>query len=375
MKQKLTPRLTKRDNSAGLDATERMLKEITEANGVPGHEDEVRAIMRREFKGLADKIERDKMGSIMAVKRGTSASPRVMVVGHMDEVGFMVKQITKDGYIKFLPLGGWWGHVALGQRMRIITDNGPVLGVVGSRPPHILEQKDRERVLEIKDMFIDVGAQANFDVRKKLGIKVGDPIVVDSQFTIMGNRSMYMSKAFDNRVACAIVLDILKTFNKKRHPNTLLACASVQEEIGLRGAQTLSYIAEPDICLVVDTGLGLDVPPDGFGVEERLGNGPAILIYDAGMLPNTKLRNLVIATAEKKKIPFHLAYMERGATDGGRIHISRGGVPSVVIGPPVRYIHSHNSILNRADYDSTVALLIELIQKLDAKTVQSLTEG
>jgi phosphohistidine phosphatase SixA len=130
---------------------------------------------------------------------------RVMVVGHMDEIGFMVKEITKDGYIKFLPLGGWWGHVALGQRMRIITSQGPVLGIVGSKPPHMLSATEREKVLDIKAMFIDVGVQAKFDVKKKLGIKVGDPIIPDSDFTIMGNKQVYCSKAFDNRSACAAV--------------------------------------------------------------------------------------------------------------------------------------------------------------------------
>ena len=129
-----------------MDNSEILLKEITEANGVSGYEAEVRAIMKREFGGLVDSIETDRMGSIMGVKKGTSDKPRVMVMGHMDEIGFMVKEITKEGYVKFLPLGGWWGHVALGQRMRIITSKGPVIGVVGSTPPHLLPMKEREKV-------------------------------------------------------------------------------------------------------------------------------------------------------------------------------------------------------------------------------------
>jgi putative aminopeptidase FrvX len=358
-----------------MDATELLLKEITEANGVSGYESEVRTIMARELKGKVDEIQYDKMGSVLGRKKGTSAAPKVMMVGHMDEIGFMVKEITKDGYIKFLSLGGWWGHVALGQRMRIITSKGPVLGVIGSKPPHMLMQSEREKVLEIKDMFIDVGAQQKFDVKKKLGIKLGDPIIPDSQFTIMGNSKMYMAKAFDNRVACAIVLDVVKHFKKASHPNTILAGASVQEEVGLRGAQTLAHLADPDVCIVVDTGIALDMPPDGFSKAERIGAGPCILLYDAVMIPNLKLRDLVISVAEKKKIPFHLTYMERGGTDGGRVHMSRIGVPSIVIGPPVRYIHSHNSILNRADYDNTVKLVVELVKALDQRTVKSLTEA
>ena len=168
--------------------------------------------------------------------------------------------------------------------------------------------------------------------------------------------------------------DIVKKFKRVKHPNTLLAAASVQEEVGLRGAQTVGYMGNPDVCIVCDTGIAQDIPPEGFSKEEKVGAGPAILIYDAGMIPNLKLRDLVVKTAEQKKIPHHLTYMERGATDGGRIHVGRIGVPSVVIGPPVRYIHSHNSILHRTDYDNTVKLITEVVKKLDARTVRSLTE-
>lgn len=357
-----------------MDKTELLLKEITEANGVSGYEEEIRKIMARELKGKVDEIKIDKMGSIMGVKKGSSTAPRVMVVGHMDEIGFMVKEITSDGYIKFLPLGGWWGHVALGQRMRIITSKGIVLGVVGSKPPHILMQSEREKVLEPKDMFIDVGVVEKFDVKKKLGIRIGDPIIPDSEFTIMGNPDVYLAKAFDNRVACAIAIDVAGQLKKIKHPNTYLACASVQEEIGARGAQTLAHMAEADVCIVVDVGVALDVPPDGMKKDERLGNGASVLVYDATMVPNLKLRDLVISTAEKNKIKYHLTTMERGGTDGSRIHMSRLGVPSVVIGPPTRYIHSHNSILHRKDYESVVKLIVELMKRLDQKTVRSLTE-
>lgn len=358
-----------------MDNTELLLKELTEANGVSGYESEVRKIMAREMEALASKLEYDKIGSIMAWKKGSVESPQVMVVGHMDEIGFMVKEVTKEGYIKFLQLGGWWGPVAVGQRMRIITEKGPLIGVVGATPPHMLTPEERKKVPEIKDLFIDIGCQEKFDVRKKLRVKPGDPIIPDSEFTIMGNRKMYLSKAFDNRVACAIVIDVLRRLKRSKHPNTFLGCGSVQEEVGCRGAQTLSQLAEPDVCIVCDTGIGQDVPPDGYAKDERLGNGSSILIYDAGMIPNIALRDLVVKTAESMKIPFHMSYMERGATDGGRIHVSRKGVPSIVIGPPVRYIHSHNGILNRTDYDNTVKLITEVVKRLDAKTVKSLTEA
>lgn len=357
-----------------MDKSELLLQELTDANGVSGYESEIRKIMARELGKSADNIEYDKMGSILGIKNGTSDSPRIMTVGHMDEVGFMVKEITAEGFIKFLPLGGWWGHVALGQRMRVITPKGVIIGVVGSTPPHLLPPDERKKVIEIKDMFIDVGAVDKFDVKKKLGIKPGDPIVPDSQFTIMGNKKVYMAKAFDNRVACAIVLEVMEKLGKVKHPNTVLGGATVQEEVGLRGAATVAHLGNPDVCIIVDTGIAQDMPPNTFAKEEKLGAGPVVLIYDGGMIPNLKLRDLVFKTAEAKKIPYHVSYMAGGSTDGARIHISRIGVPTIVIGPAVRYIHSHNGILSRTDYDNTIKLVLELIKKLDAKTVKSLTE-
>lgn len=358
-----------------MDKTELLLKEITEINGVSGYENEVRKLMVREMKGLVDRIEHDKLGSVLGYKKGTSDDPKVMVIGHMDEVGFMVKEVTKEGYIKFLPLGGWWGHVALGQRMRVIGSKGTFVGVVGSKPPHLLPMEERKKVLDISDMFIDVGVQEKFDIKKKFGIKPGDPVIPDSNFTILGNKRMYLSKAFDNRASCAIVIELLKKLQRAKHPNTVMGGGTVQEEVGLRGAQTIAHLGNPDVCITVDIGVGRDVPPTGFSASEKLGSGVTIVIYDAGMIPNIKLRDLFIKTAEEKKIPYHLSYMERGTGDGARVHTSRLGVPSIYIGPPVRYIHSHNSIMNRTDYDNTVKLFFEVVKKLDKKTVKSLTEA
>ena len=358
-----------------MDKVELLLKELTETDGVSGHEADIRRLMARELKPVTNSLHYDKMGSIMGVKKGASDNPRIMVVAHMDEIGFMVREITREGYIKFLPLGGWWGHVALGQRMRVLTAKGPVIGVVGSKPPHLLPDDERKKVIDIKDMFLDCGVMEKFDLEKKFGIKVGDPIVPDSQFTIMNNDKLYLSKAFDNRMACGVVIEVLKKLNKVKHPNTILGCGSVQEEIGLRGAQTIAHLGDPDVCIVCDVGIAQDVPPDGFKKTEKLGGGPGILVMDATMLPNVGLKNLVVKTAEAGRIPYHLTTMDRGGTDGGRVHISRVGVPSIVIGAPVRYIHSHNGILSRVDYDNTIKLVAEVIKRLDAKTVKSFTEA
>ncbi|MEP0828225.1 MAG: M42 family metallopeptidase [bacterium] len=354
-----------------MDQTELLLQEITDAHGVPGYEDGARAVMAKHLQKFSE-VSYDKLGSVVGRKIGSAPSPRVLVGGHLDEVGFMVKEITKEGFLKFLPLGGWWGHVALGQRVLVNASKGHVLGVVGSKPPHILQPKEREKVLEISDMFVDIGAMDKFDAAKKFGVRIGDPIVPDSRFTIMNNRKLYMAKAFDNRVSCAVVVDVLRHFQKTAHPNTIFGVGSVQEEVGLRGARTVAYAVDPDVAIVVDVGIAQDSPPGDFSKPERLGGGPAVLVYDAGMIPNQRLRQLVIKTAEENKIPFHLTSMERGATDGAEIHKSRTGVPTIALGVPTRYIHSHNGIIYRGDYDNTVKLIVALVKKLNKKTVESL---
>ena len=355
-----------------MDYSIKLLQDLTNANGAPGHEEEATKVMASYMKGLVDSIEYDKLGSILGMKKGTSESPRILIDSHIDEIGFMVKDITKEGFIKFLPMGGWWGHVALGQRMRVMTKNGPVLGVVGSTPPHLLKAEERKKVMEIEDMFIDVGGMDKFDIKKKLGIEVGDSIVPDSEFTVMGNKDVYMAKAFDNRSASAVVIEVLKKFKTIKHASTLIGSGSVQEEVGLRGAATVAHVANPDVAIVVDVGIALDIPGYDNRIE-RFGGGPSILIYEGGMIPNTKLRKLFVKTAEEKKIPFNLTYMERGSGDGSRIHLTRSGVPSIYIGPPTRYIHSHNSLMYRKDYDDTIKLIVEVVKKLDKKTVASLT--
>jgi len=166
-----------------LDKIEQLLMELTDANGVPGFEDEVADVMAKNAVA-ADEITYDKLGSVICRKTGTADSPRIMIAGHLDEIGFMVTQITDEGYVKFIPLGGWWGHVALAQRVIIKTGKGDILGVIGSKPPHILKEDERKKVLDIDDMFIDIGVTPKTDI-KKLGIRVGDPIVPVAQFTKM----------------------------------------------------------------------------------------------------------------------------------------------------------------------------------------------
>jgi len=352
-----------------MDRSLSFLKELVDAHGVPGFEDDVAVVMQKYMKGVGP-FSKDRLGSFICEKKGDPKGPKVMLAGHLDEVGFMVRSITKDGFVKFLPLGGWWGHVVLGQRLIIKTRQGDVLGVVGSKPPHELRDEDRKKVLEIKDMYIDVGASGDWDMHKKLDIRPGDPIVPDSAFAIMANPDLLLAKAWDNRIGCAIAAETAKRLVGQKHPNIVYAVATVQEEVGLRGAKTSASKVRPDVAFALDVGIAHDTP--GTEGDEKLGGGPLVVIYDATSIPNRRLRDLVIDTAKAAKIPLQFEAVERGGTDAGRIHLSGEGVPSISMGIPARYIHSHVSIISRSDYEAAVKLLVLLVKRLDRKTVDGL---
>jgi len=354
-----------------MDSTEEMLRELTEITAISGFERDVARVIEKHLKPFA-RVTYDRLGSVICRKEGTSADPKIMLAGHMDEVGFLVKQITKEGYIRFIPIGGWWPHVILGHRVIIKTRKGDVVGVVGSKPPHDLEDEERKKVIDVKDMHIDVGATRRFDVEKKLGVRPGDAIVPWSPFQVMGNPKMYLAKAWDDRVGCAVMIDVIKRLAKQRHPNTVYGVGTVQEEVGLRGAQTSAAVVDPDVGFALEVSIAHDTPGYGTDEVEALGAGAAIYVYDRTMIPNRNLLDLVIDIATKKKIPFHLASIPKGGTDTGRIHLNRAGVPSLVIGVPTRYIHTHAGIIHRSDYDSTVRLVAETMKVLDKKKVASL---
>lgn len=349
-----------------MDKTELMFKELTEANGISGFEDEVADLMASYVKDVAE-VRYDNLGSLVAEKKGKSATPRVMIAGHMDEIGFMVKNVTKEGFIKFLPIGGWWGHVALSQRVLVKTRKGQFVGVIGSKAPHILKAEERTKVLEIADMYIDVGASDKFDVKKTLGVRPGDPIVPISEFAILGNKKTYAAKAWDDRIGVAAVIDVLHKVGKS-HPNTLFGVGTVQEEVGLRGARTSANLVDPDVAFAIDVTIATDTPGcDGAG--ENLGSGVGIMILDGSAIPSRRLRDFVIEVAEKEKIPFVLTALARGGTDSGTIQFNKAGVPCLTFVVPTRYIHGHVGVIHRKDYDSLVKLLTSVVKKLDAKTV------
>lgn len=347
-----------------------LFKTLTELPGAPANEHAVRAFMKKELEKYADDVIQDNLGGVFGVKHGNG--PKVMVAGHMDEVGFMVTQITDNGMLRFQPLGGWWNQVLLAQRVQIITDMGPVTGVISSIPPHNLTDEQRKKPMEIKNMLIDIGADDRADV-EKIGVKPGDSIVPATAFEVMANEKKILAKAWDNRYGCGLAIELLKELNDVTLPNELYSGATVQEEVGLRGAQVAANMIQPDIFYALDASPANDADGDkkAFG---QLGKGALLRIFDRTMVTHRGMREFVLDTAESNNIPYQY-FTSQGGTDAGRVHVSNNGVPSAVIGICSRYIHTSASIIHVDDYAAAKELLIRLVQQTDQNTVDQIRKA
>jgi putative aminopeptidase FrvX len=354
------------------DETQQLLQALADAPGPPGFEEPVRKIMVDRMKPLADKISYDGLGSVIAVQG--SSGPRIMVDAHMDELGGMVRRVTNDGYLTMQMLGGWLDQALVDQRWTIIGSKGPVRAITGIRDIHIVPQEERTRVYPREWIFLDVGAKSAADVAA-MGLEPGDPVVPDAPFAVMNGTQNYLGKGWDDRVGCAVVIEAMKRLAHAPHPNQIFWVATVQEEIGLRGAHTSSDIVKPEAGIAIEGGVTRDSPKVGpEEAQEVLGGGPALFLYDSSELPNLKFVALVKQAAKEKSIPLQMDVIQGYGDDSAEMQKSNGGAPTVNLVVPVRYTHSHNGIMNRSDFDKMVELLVALLQKLDAKTVANLRD-
>ncbi len=355
---------------------EAFLKKYTDAFGPTSFEDDVAELMREDLKDIADETRRCGIGSFIAKKIGKEDGPRIMIAGHMDEIGFMVKGITKDGYIKVNSLGGWWTHNLLGQKVVIRTRAGEkIIGVFGSKPPHALDPEERKKVMKLEDMYVDIGvSEETKELPKDLGIEIGDPIMPLADFHSMGkDGEMLMAKAWDDRIGVIIAVEVMQNLAKENHPNILYSVGTVQEEVGLRGAGTSAYEVKPDIAFAIDVTLASDIP----GAKDaewgnKLGKGPSISVIDGSLVPSPHLRDFVVDIAKEHDIPYQLGSLTGGGTDGGRIALTASGCPTLTISIATRYIHAHNGILHADDVKNLTKLLTEVVKRLDKQTVDKI---
>ncbi len=354
--------------SAGQDRTATLLQQLTDAAGPPGFEEPIRKVLVDAMKPLAGSLTFDGLGSIIATQ-GTSG-PRVMVDAHMDELGGVIRRVTPRGLLTMQMLGGWLDQALVDQRWIIIGSKGPVRAITGIRDVHVVPAEERARVFSRDNMFLDVGASNDAEVAA-MGISPGDPVVPDAPFTIMNGTNNYLGKAWDDRVGCGVVIEAMRRLATLPHANQLLWTITTQEEVGLRGAETAAAVVKPAVAIAIEGGITGDV----FGghaeeTQARLGGGPGIFLYDSSALPNRKLVDLVKRTAAEKSLPLQSDLVQGYGDDSAAIQRSNGGVPTVNLVVPIRYTHAHNGVMNRRDFDQMVELLVALLQKLDAPTVE-----
>lgn len=346
-----------------------IIVELANAFGPSGFESEVREIFRKRVADNSE-ITYDNLGSIIAIHHGKSESPKILLAAHMDEVGLMVRGITPGGYLKAVPLGGWWPPALLAQRVLVRSQKGDYYGAIGAKPPHYLGEEERNRPLKITDLYIDIGARS-YEEAAALGIAVGDPVAPAVKAEPLGPPDTLIGKAFDDRAGCAVILQVLQELGSD-HPNRVFGAGTVQEEKGMTGAGTVAAVVQPDLCLVIEGAPADDLPDAGGIVQGKLGGGPQIRYYDPTLIANRALVNLVKSRAEQLGIQYQLAVREGGGTDGKEIQGSGKGVPTVVIGIPVRYAHSHQCIMSLKDLEATVKLVKGLIDVLDEDKVKEI---
>jgi putative aminopeptidase FrvX len=363
----------------------KFMEELTNCFGPSGFEREPARIVKDYVSRFSDRIYSDKLGSLLFEKKGTADSPVVLIPGHVDEIGFIVSSINKQGYLTFNSLGGWCDQVLLAKRVVVKTDKGMVQGIIAAKPPHLLSPEERTKVVVKDKMFIDIGA-SNEEEAKAMGVRMGNPAIPESRFSTMtkkvfkdgkrkGEDVIAIGKAFDNRVGAWTAAEVVRTLAEKKikHPNKVIGAATTLEEEGLRGAETTAHVTRPDVCIALDSDIAGDVPGiEAHEAAAKMGYGPSLTTFDDSMIPNQGLLELMINTAEKNKIPIQLSQVV-SETDAGPIHMANAGCPSVVLGVPARHIHSHVGLFSMADAENCVKLIVEVLKRLDKETVEGFT--
>ncbi len=321
-----------------------LIKKLVEAYGPSGFEDQVRAFVRTEVEGLADDISVDAMGNLIAHKKGDGSGLKVMIAAHMDEIGLMVTHVTEEGFLRFTNIGGIRAHTLLGNRVQFADGR---IGVVYSD-----RIKDRGKVHPLSKHFIDVGA----DSREDCPVGVGDAAGFVRPFVAQGSR--LIAKSMDDRIGCAVAIEAMKRLESS--PHDIYFVFSVQEEVGTRGAQAAANKLDPDVGIALDVTLTGDVP-EAMPMSVSLGKGTAIKVKDSGMIAHTGLVRVMKQRAEAAGIPYQLEVLTAGTTDARPIQIANGGAAAGCISIPCRYVHSQSEMVDAADVENSVRLLVEIL--------------
>ena len=336
-----------------------LLEKLSNAHGISGWEGSVQQIVKEEIESYVDEIRVDSLGNLIATKKGEK--PSILIEAHADEIGLMVKQVDEKGFIRFIRIGGWFDQTLLNQRIIIHTRSGHVTGVIGSKPPHVMRDEDKKKVVQCRDMFIDIGCTSQKEV-EDLGILPGTPISIDRTFAgLQGDK--VTGKAFDNRAGLVVVIEALKRTKSK---STIYIVATVQEEVGLKGAKVAAYNLNPDLAIAAD----VTIPGDHPGIEKmdapvEIGKGPVIVVADAsgrGLIATPQVIEWLVGTAKEFDIPSQLEVSDGGTTDATAICLTRSGIPTGVISIATRYIHSPVEVLCLSDINKAADLMAKALE-------------
>jgi endoglucanase len=334
-----------------------LLRELTEAHGVPGNEAAVRAIVRRELSPIAE-LSVDAMGNLTALKRGTGGGRKVMLAAHMDEIGFVVKHISDKGFLQIQPLGGWDPTQMASQRVFVHTRSGPINGVLmqSRKPKHMLPPGESAKAPTTDDYFVDVGLDGD---QAKAAVGIGDMVTMDRKFQAMGD--LYTCKSMDDRVAVFVMIEAMKAAGA--HSADIYGVATVQEEVGLRGAAASGSRIAPDIMVAIDITLANDIPglPEELAVT-HLGKGTAIKFLDSSLICHPKLVAHFRALAERHGIPYQIEVLPAGGTDAGAVQRLHGGIPAFTLSIPTRYVHTVNETVHKSDVQASIDVLARFIE-------------
>jgi len=339
-----------------------LLEKLSNAFGPSGYEDHVREIIVGEISGQF-KYDVDNLGNIIVRDIKGEELPTVVLDAHMDEVGLLITHIDKNGFLRFEMLGGIDTRILLSQRVKILAGDHYVYGVIGAKAPHLLKHEEKTKIPDFRALFIDIGASSRDEVRE-LGVTEGSVAVFDSQFIKQGSK--IFGKAFDDRVGCYMLLELLKL--SKDLPINIIGIFSIQEEVGLRGARALSHIIEADYAIALECTAAADTP----GVPEhdystRLRGGPALTIADKASISHPKFLRAVIDIAQRNDIPYQFKERMVGGTDASMYQYVRLGIPSITISVPSRYIHSACSVADVGDIEHTISLVHEVLREIGSR--------
>ena len=349
-----------------------LLKEVSEVRGISGNEREVSRLIQRRLKDVVDHFEYDNLGSTISyLKPLDEKKPTVLFAAHMDEIGFIVTNIEESGLLRFSNVGGWWGHVVPAHEFIIKTRTGQeYFAVTGAQPPHGMPAEKRKQVMELKDMYLDLGVDNKKQV-EEMGIRIGDTITPKQDFRVLQNGNALLGKAWDDRACVAIGIEVMENLKDEKLASNVVFAGTVQEEVGLRGAATASYHVKPDIAFATDVTMSYDLPGTPNN-DTKLGTGVALSIMDASVIAQRGLFDFVEEIAKEKGIKYTYDLMTGGGTDSGAIHKQFDGIINMTISLPCRYFHSHVSIIDLRDYEAAVELVTEVIRRITPEIIEQL---